>query len=201
MVVALFICGFATQCLYMNIGALLPAFVNRSHAELSSFHVGCLMSVFLVGYLLAAPLVGVLLGKYGRKNVIIIGVSLMTTATLIFGLAGYFENVWAFYTVSMVARFLQGVADATCNVSIPSVVAQTFPENKIKYLSLYNMLSCMGFCVGPALGSFVYGYLSYVNTFYFFTSFIGIIGFFSIRTLPSSLNNTEQEETDQSTEA
>jgi len=50
----------------------------------------------------------------------------------------------------------------------------------------------MGFCIGPALGSFVYGYLSYVNTFYFFAGFIGVIGLCSIATLPSSMNQADR---------
>lgn len=64
------------------------------------------MAIFPVGYILTAPLIGSKLGKLGRKNTIILGVSLMTGATLIFGLAGYFTNVYAFYIVSLVARCL-----------------------------------------------------------------------------------------------
>jgi hypothetical protein len=47
------------------------------------------------------------------------------------------------------------------------------------------------------LGSFIYGWLSYVNTFYFFTGFIGVIGFLSILTLPSSLNKDERTDGNQ----
>jgi MFS family permease len=108
----------------MNVGALLPAYVDENYSDqLNGFLIGLLMAVFPLGYLCTAPIIGSILSKMGRKKVIIVGVSIMTVATCIFGVAGYFTNVWWFYSVSMFARFLQGIGDATCNVSLPSVVA------------------------------------------------------------------------------
>lgn len=176
----------------MNVASLLPAFCEETFPELGSTYVGMLMAAFPIGYLSTAPLIGNYLGRIGRKNTIVLGVSLMTFSTLVFGAAGYFKNVWAFYVVSMVARALQGAADATCSISIPSVVAQQWPDKKSLYLGYYNMVTCCGFVIGPVMGSLVFGWLTYVNTFYFFTGFIFFFGYGSILCLPGYLNRNEQ---------
>ena len=46
----------------------------------------------------------------------------------------------------------------------------------------------LGLAVGPVIGSFVYSFLSYVNTFYFFTAYVGVIGTICVILVPSRLN-------------
>ncbi len=43
---SLFICNFAANSLYMNVCALLPEYVDLNYPEMTSFQVGCLMSVY-----------------------------------------------------------------------------------------------------------------------------------------------------------
>jgi len=43
---SLFICNFAANSLYMNVCALLPEYVDLKYSEMTSFQVGCLMSVY-----------------------------------------------------------------------------------------------------------------------------------------------------------
>lgn len=124
MLIALLVNTFACMCLYMNVSSLLPAYVDQNfHDELNALDVGILMAVFPVGFLIAAPLIGMSLEKVGRKNILYIGVTMMTLATLTFGLASYFTTTWIFYSVSMFARFMQGIANASINVTTPSIVA------------------------------------------------------------------------------
>lgn len=98
--------SFTANTLYMNVSSLLPAFVEKEYDTLNAFNVGCLMSVFPVGFLISAPIIGSNLERAGRKNIEIAGIVLMTVSTLTFGLASYFKNVWVFYTISTVARFM-----------------------------------------------------------------------------------------------
>lgn len=107
----------------MNVSSLLPAYVDENHKSLNALDVGILMAVFPVGFLIAAPLIGASLEKVGRKNILYIGVTMMTLATLTFGIASYFTTTWIFYTVSIFARFMQGIANASINVTTPSIVA------------------------------------------------------------------------------
>ncbi len=45
-----------------------------------------------------------------------------------------------------------------------------------------------GLCLGPMIGALVFRYLNYVDTFYFFTAYILIIGLVSVYVLPARIN-------------
>jgi MFS family permease len=192
MLVALLINTFTVMCLQFNVSSLLPAFVDEKYPNLNAFQVGCLMSIFPVGFLVTAPLIGAYLEKIGRKNALYLGVVTMTLSTLAFGLASYFDEVLPFYVVSMVARFLQGVASASVNITTPSIVAQEFPNNKSQYLSYCFMALGAGLAIGPVLGSFAYSIMNYVNTFYFFTAYIGVVGMSCVCSIPSRINQSSK---------
>lgn len=106
MLVALLINTFACMCLYMNVSSLLPAYVDENYVGLNALDVGILMAIFPVGFLIAAPVIGANLERVGRKNILYIGVIMMTLATLTFGMASYCTSAKSFYAVSFVARFM-----------------------------------------------------------------------------------------------
>lgn len=54
-----------------------------------------------------------------------------------------------------------------------------------------------GLCLGPFIGSLVFRWLDYVDTFYFFTIYIFTIGMATIFVLPSRVNNVVEQTEDQ----
>ncbi len=129
LLIALLICSFVAQTLYLNVAVLVPLFVANTFPSMNSFKVGALMAIFPIAYLVAAPLVGSMLTKHGRKRAVIGGVLLMTASTVIFALAGKLKNPERFYWVSFLARLVQGVADAVVGVVIQAIIVLEFPEN------------------------------------------------------------------------
>jgi MFS family permease len=88
------------------------------------------MALYPIAVLLSAPFIGEKLASFGRKNVIVAGVLLMTVATLMFGLGGYCERFEPFYAVSITARLLQGVADALIVTTTPSIIMIEYPRQQ-----------------------------------------------------------------------
>jgi MFS family permease len=81
---------------------------------------------------------------------------MMTLGVLIFALAGYSKNELLFFTVSLFARILQGVADAIISVTIPSIIAIGWPNNQEQYLGYNTMSNGIGGSLGPLIGALVY---------------------------------------------
>lgn len=106
LLLALLLCSFVSQTLYLNVAVLLPVFVHDNFPGMSSFLVGLLMAIYPIAYLFAAPFIGQKLISFGRKNAVTTGIILMTISTVIFGLGGYAQNVYTFFWVSFVARLL-----------------------------------------------------------------------------------------------
>lgn len=77
-------------------------------------------------------------------------------------------------TVSFVARLLQGVADASITVTMPSIVCREFPQKQERYLGYLNTAIGVGTCVGPLLSAILLNYLSYFATFGLLTFLIGM---------------------------
>lgn len=126
--------------------------------------------------------------KIGRKTMVLIGVIMMTAGTLTFAIAGYEKNALSFFLVSLVARILQGLADAIISVTVPSIIAIEWPENQELYLGYNTMSNGIGCSFGPLLGSLVYAYLSYVSTFYFFTVYMFVLGMGAVLLIPTRIN-------------
>ncbi len=157
------------------------------------------MAVYPIAFLITAPVVGTYMQNVGRKNMVFIGVVLMSLATLMFGLGSLGTSEKAFFIVSFIARMLQGCGDAAIGVSISSIIAIEFPENLEQYMGYLNMSLGAGLCLGPLMGSIVFRYFNYIDTFYLFTAYIFIIGMISVFVIPSRVNKVVVATEDSST--
>jgi MFS family permease len=113
----------------------------------------------------------------------------MTVATFTFGMGALCNHEVSFFTVSFIARLLQGVADAIISVTIPAIIANEFPLQQERYLGYVNMSMGAGLCLGPLFGSLVFRWLDYLYTFYFFTLYILVIGLSAVWVLPKRVNH------------
>ena len=90
----------------MNISTLLPDKVKDDYPQFNSLDVGILFACYQLVFLLVAPILGPVLPKFGRRRAIILGLCLITGATVLFASAALFSNGAAFYSVSLIARCL-----------------------------------------------------------------------------------------------
>lgn len=67
-----------------------------------------------------------------------------------------------------------------------------FPEDSEVYIGYLTLADGIGCTMGPLIGSLVYAFLNYVDTFYFFSVYILVIGLISVVFIPSRDNTTEQ---------
>jgi MFS family permease len=112
----------------------------------------------------------------------------MATASIMFGIGGYFKNVIAFYIVEFFARFLQGVADSVIIVSIQAILAIEFPKTIERYMGYLEMAMGVGLTLGPIIASSIFRFVGYTNTFFFFAIFIFLFGQIPAFFLPKRLN-------------
>ena len=109
--------------LYLNIAALLPQFAQAYHPKYNSLDIGLLFSAYQIAFLIVAPIIGENLIKFGRRRALYASVVIFTISTSTFAGAGYIKSDVGFFTVSLVARIFQGVADALILITIPAVIA------------------------------------------------------------------------------
>lgn len=162
--------------------------MQSNYPKITYVDVGILMAIYPIGYLITAPLIGGYMSTLGKKNSVLLGVLIMMFGTLMFALGGMCKHAMAFFMVSFAARLLQGIGDAIISVTIPSIIVSEFNERQEFYLGWLNMADGAGCILGPLIGSLVYRYFNYVNTMFFFTAYITILGLTAVFYIPARLN-------------
>ena len=128
----------------MMVFPLLPLYALRLHAEPST--IGFLSAAFPVAQLAASPVWGRVSDRYGRRPVILVGLTASAVAYVIFGFA---DSLWLLF----LSRFVQGLGGGTTGVA-QAYVADTMPANeRAKALGWLSAATSLGVIVGPALGS------------------------------------------------
>ena len=138
-------------------------------------------------------MVGEGLEGFGRRRALFCAVCLMSTSTFIFGTAAFIKNTWGFYFVSLIARLLQGMADAVILVTIPSIIALEFPDKIEEYQGLVNMAMGIGLSCGPAFSTVLQKWLHYIAIEYFFALFMLVTGLISVCMIPAKIRKGEEE--------
>lgn len=88
----------------MNIVSLLPPYVEDHYPKINGLDIGVLLSVYQFSYLITCPIMGEKMGSIGRKNTILCGSLILGLSTFFFGVAALFNDIGAFFTISMFAR-------------------------------------------------------------------------------------------------
>lgn len=152
----------------------LPA-ISHSLDEPSSI-VQNTISLYLIGYGLGNFISGILTDAFGRRKLLISGLSGFILASLI---AATIPNIG----VLLVTRFLQGLMLGTMAVTIRAILADILPAEKLVALGvMIGMMWGIGPIIGPVIGGYLQVYFGWQAGFYFF-GIIGIVGLFAALTI------------------
>ena len=108
------------------------------------------------------------------------------------GLFYYIDNVKYFWWLNFILRMVEGTAEAIALTTVSAIIGIEFTDNIDAYMSYLQMAWAFGMFIGPIIASFIYDYLGYAGTFYFFTGLIAVIGLTaSIGFIPARINESK----------
>lgn len=154
-------------CVFMNVSAMLPQEAAINYPSLNSFDVGTILAFYPFTFILATIVVGQVMSSVGYRKIVCIGICLLISSSLLFGMAAITENAKIFYFVNCVARGISGVADSIICCAVQSIVMLEFHDQKARYLAYLNLGKATGLIVGPLLGVMSYNLWLYTGSFYF----------------------------------
>ena len=123
---------------------LLPFYAKNLGA--SAFTIGLLISSFSIAQLATAPLWGRLSDRYGRRPVLLVGLSAAGLAYIVFGLA---NSLW----LLLLSRTVQGAGGGTTSVIQAYVGDVLQKSDRAKGLGWISACTSAGVMVGPGIGS------------------------------------------------
>nr|WP_255453001.1 MFS transporter [Aneurinibacillus sp. XH2] len=164
---------------------ILPKFMLEFGA--SGKALGFLVAAFGLTQFLFSPIAGEWSDKYGRKIMIVGGLTAFTLSQLIFAMG---TEMWMLY----VSRLLGGLSAAAMIPPMMAYVADiTTEEKRGKGLGMLGAAMSLGFVIGPGIGGFLAEYGVRVP-FYVSAAVAGVAMLISIIVLPETLSRDKQLE-------
>jgi MFS family permease len=186
------ICG----TLYLNISSFYPLYVERTFGldTINSTMIAVAIAMFEFGGFVSNPIHAHTISKVGRKNSILIGLTILVLANTALGMLSYIpaDNWVLFYVLSIVVRLVQGYGDSLVVTTQFSVIISVFSDEKLKYIGYSESAIGIGLMLGPGLGSFVFGFFGYAWAFYAFSVLLGLNLLIMMFYLPKQLNYDKQ---------
>lgn len=138
---------FTLVVVMMGFGMIIPligSYVDSFGA--SGRELGLLMASFALMQFLFAPIWGGLSDRYGRKKILLIGVSGFALSQLMFGLA---TNLWMLF----ISRILAGMLSAATGPTAMAYIGDsTTEENRGAGMGIMGAAMGVGMTLGPGLG-------------------------------------------------
>ena len=129
------------------VAPILPAYAESF--QVSYALVGFVISAFAVTRMILDMPAGLLSRKYEKRRIMIIGLVLIVTASILAGIA---PN----YLFLVIARLIEGAGSALYVTSATVFLAQISGEEKRgKYMSLYMGMLLLGSIFGPTFGGYL----------------------------------------------
>lgn len=145
---------------------------------------GYLIAVFAAAQFVFSPIGGQLSDKYGRKKMILCGMSLTVAADFIFAISHEL-------TLLYIARFIGGIG---LGIMIPSNLAYvadtTTTETRAKGMGYFSAAINLGMVLGPGLGGLIAKFG--IRVPYFCASFLSLIATFLTFALPETLTKEKR---------
>ena len=158
--------------LIVPLTAYSPAHIS-GHQQLASLY-----GAYALGVFVATPVFGFLGNRIGGKRIVILGVLLSGTATLLFWFG-------ASFSLALLARFCQGGASAAAWTAGLALIAERYVKNRVQMMGLALAGSTAGSVLGPVAGGFLYQAGGLALPFLLVTILVGIDAVQRIFLLPS----------------
>ncbi|MCE4979413.1 multidrug efflux MFS transporter NorA [Mammaliicoccus sciuri] len=173
--------------MFLGISIVIPVLPTILHdLDLNGSDLGMLVAVFAMFQMIASPFGGRFADKFGKKNIIIIGLLLFSISEFIFAMGNTFS-------ILLVSRVLGGISAAFVMPGVNGMIGDlSTSENRAKNFSYMSAVINTGFIVGPGVGGFL-AEISHRMPFYF-AGALGIIALlFSVFLLKEASDDDSNE--------
>lgn len=152
------------------------------------------MCFYSVAVVICSPIIGHLMIIMGRRATVATGMMFMGLSFSTFGLISYIDNTTVYMVLSMVARFMHGMAYSLIQTAAYSIGINFFPDNKEAIIGYIEMAVGIGTAFGPIIGSFIYAVAGVKFIFWSFGAFFIFGSLITKCIMSSKVDSVESEQ-------
>lgn len=140
--------NFAAASAGMIIAGVLQLIAMDLHW--SPAQAGRLITLYALGFAIGAPILGAALGTWCRKQVVILGLTLVATGSLLTALAT--QSIWI-----ELSRMVVAAGAAMTIPSVSAIAAYLYPQSRPRALGFAMMGVTLAMVLGLPIGTFIAG--------------------------------------------
>lgn len=196
LIVVVCIFNILLKASYSVCAPFLPAEANKKGVDQSL--IGALFCSYSVSFAIVSPLVGKFMSKFGRRNFLIFGASIIAISNLGFVILHFMEgaNVFIFWFTFL--RLLQGVGTGCLQTANYSILSLMYPTQIGFVCGCLEAAAGIGMCFGPIFAIPFYQLGGYTAPFLVFAGIFFIYCFMINSTVPAEVDDLEDEVIDTS---
>lgn len=139
--------------------------------ELDKYGIDITWNGFIFGSHALAVILGSLevpslIEKFGRKGLLVSGITMMSVSMIGFGLVEVCPNAGTVIALSIFLRIVGGVSASFIQTTSYSIVSIVYADQRQKYLGILEASMGIGTICGPSVGSLLYTLYGFGKTFY-----------------------------------
>jgi len=158
-----FIGFFALFSSTMSKSPILPLFAESLiTSEFEMQFIGYVIAASTVPGILVSMIAGRLSDMYGRRKLILVSTVIFASAPFLYLFA---INIW----ILMIVRFYHGFSTAIFVPVAMAAIAESYPDDKGKYISSFSSITLVGRFLAPITG----GTILFMTTNYYYGVYIG----------------------------
>ena len=169
-IVWILICTFISNSAYALVAPFLP--LEFESKGISDHYIGLIFAIYSVAVVICSPLIGMTVRHMGTTNLISGGVAVMGISFVCFGFIGGMTKQSHILLLGFTLRFIQGASSAFVQTTCYSIATNDFPSKKEMIVGYVEAMTGLGLIVGPIIGSALYSFFGYANTFFIYGSFL-----------------------------
>ncbi|WP_394176118.1 multidrug effflux MFS transporter [Thalassotalea litorea] len=148
------------------------------------------LSIYLAGYALGMLVFGPLADMFGRRRLVLIGLTGFVVCCLLLPLQTSIEGF-------MALRAVQAFLGSAATVVVPGTIRQFYGKNTAKGMSYVSMIMMFAPMLAPTIGSLILVFGNWQWMFYLLAIYGGALIFFAGRYLPEMQNTTKNSSVNQ----
>jgi len=163
---------------------------------LKVWHFGLVFGAFELTVFAVSPLIGTFLKKLGVKKTLNIGISIVGTVLIFYGMLGQLHSGSWFLGLSFLLRMIEACGNSAFLTGSFSAIAKEFPDKVASMFAVLELFFGIGMIVGPMIGGALYQIGGFTLPFALMGSLLLLSSLFIFFVLPDIGNKTTSEDLD-----